>query len=544
MAIAKVDLQIQGLPEESEPAPNEENPGAFIAFNGDDDDGNGVSDRIQTGTILNENDLAPLTISLEPGAIKVGTLRLESTAGGDKIKVWENATKGTEVTLPKTWDLASETPPQTLYVEGIAENGSEGDATLELAYDRKPGMCVKDKAKMAVARPDLEIQNLPEETEPGDNEEKPGGVVCLNEDDDDKNKVPDKDQTGTVKDENDLVPLKIALTLMRNQGALKLEAVAGAGKVKVWETKEKGAQVMLPKTWDLASAQPPAEVFVERVQAGGETADVTLRLTYSDGQISPSDMVNIGGQGIGFDVEGFVAQVPSTTGRVIEQPIPNKDESLEIRNRGLLVSKTTKVTIHVCAPEKEKDKEAKRWTVGFNQVVTAIDRHFDYMTFRLRRLFIVGPPVADVPKNDPHHFFYTKQFQKDGDSVVLDQQSEPRAQPNFGFVDFPISTAKWIVDGEGATFSKQRTDFVFRLLAIRDDGEKVFLRHFVWISDGEIIFDATKPIGSRTITANFNSSGIPGGIQPGKGPGDLKLDGPFANDTKNQQEVREPLPSR
>ena len=64
--VVKVDLQMQGLPEEDQPQPHEENPGAFVVLNSDDDNSNNKVDKDEvpvepstTVTVARENDLVP-----------------------------------------------------------------------------------------------------------------------------------------------------------------------------------------------------------------------------------------------------------------------------------------------------------------------------------------------------------------------------------------------------------------------------------------------------------------------------------------------------
>jgi hypothetical protein len=49
--------------------------------------------------------------------------------------VWETANKTGPVSLPKSWNLASETLPATLYVEAIDKSSAEGDTVLNLKWE-------------------------------------------------------------------------------------------------------------------------------------------------------------------------------------------------------------------------------------------------------------------------------------------------------------------------------------------------------------------------------------------------------------------------
>ncbi len=130
----------------------EESPGAIVFENWDNDDGDAAHtpDKDET-SVTGENDLVPFYPKLEP-TLTTGTLKLEATAGGSRVKVWMSATKGTEVTLPKTWDLATETVPTTLYLEGYDESASANDVELKLSYANGSSSICDDKLKITVVR--------------------------------------------------------------------------------------------------------------------------------------------------------------------------------------------------------------------------------------------------------------------------------------------------------------------------------------------------------------------------------------------------------
>jgi len=72
-------------------------------------------------------------------------------AGGSKIKVWESATKGTLVTLPKIYATPTELPKE-LWVEGVETSSTARDITLALqcgGFD--------DRIRVTVFKLDIEI---------------------------------------------------------------------------------------------------------------------------------------------------------------------------------------------------------------------------------------------------------------------------------------------------------------------------------------------------------------------------------------------------
>ena len=135
----------------------EESPGAIIFENwdNDDDDANFQPDKGES-SVTGENDLVPIYPKLEP-TMNTGTLKLEATAGGSRVKIWTTSTKGTEITLPKTWDLATETVPATLYLEGYDESTSANDIELKLGYANSGSSICDDKLKVTVVRQNLGV---------------------------------------------------------------------------------------------------------------------------------------------------------------------------------------------------------------------------------------------------------------------------------------------------------------------------------------------------------------------------------------------------
>jgi len=136
--IIKVDLDIDsdydGDIDDTDDA-IEVSEGGAVGLNNDDDDNDDNVDGAETGTVSRENDLVEIGLAIAP-SLNTGEVKLEATQGSSNIEVWENATKGTKVTLPKTWNLATDTVPSTLYVEGDISSGSGRDVELRLSYIR------------------------------------------------------------------------------------------------------------------------------------------------------------------------------------------------------------------------------------------------------------------------------------------------------------------------------------------------------------------------------------------------------------------------
>lgn len=279
VTVNRPDLTLQGLGEETEPEPHELAPGGLVPLNKDDDDTNGTADKDQAGPITGENDLVAL--SVDSSGATTGTLKLEAASGGSRVKIWETATKQNEIVLPKTWDLASETPPATVWVEGVVASAAPRDVELKLTYTAEGGSGCSDSVKLTVVGVDLVLQDLTEETTPEPHELKPGGFITLNDDDDNNNATPDVSETGAIAGEDNLAVLKLTVTPSGlDFGTLTLEAPAGGTSIKLWKSANRTQQETLPKSWTLpAATPPPAQYYVEGVTQSGALRNITIRAT-------------------------------------------------------------------------------------------------------------------------------------------------------------------------------------------------------------------------------------------------------------------------
>jgi len=279
--VVGVDLVVAGLGEGEEM-----NPGAFVQLNTDDDEPNGHPDILDAPSI-DEDDLAPMTLEVEPGELD-GNVTLDATAGKWRVGVWPTATKtGTQVSLPETWTPG--TTPAELHLEGYSASGGLRDVTLELKHTGH-GLTVTDTAKVTVAKADMQMTGLPEAEE-----EYPGGYLCENNDDDDGDGVVDYDD-GYNKDgtpgndddtnvsENDLVLLTFQKVLPESMtGPVTLSKTDGGSRIKLWTsaTKGEGNEVGLPATYQ-TPAELPETLYVEielSVESGGGSVEDKVKMT-------------------------------------------------------------------------------------------------------------------------------------------------------------------------------------------------------------------------------------------------------------------------
>jgi len=263
--IFDVDLVITGLTEE------EENAGKYIGINNDDDNGNEVPDKDESGPVVNEDDLAEIEPSIEP-ELHSGTAALEVFWEGanNPIKIWETSEKGTELIMTqygspaiKIWDLSQETLPEKLYVEGYRA----GEALFMFYYGYFFDI---DWAGFTVVELILSAYDLDGVVSDA-NEENPGAYVHFNLDNDNSSnnsvgapKHPGGDYLETsssVSGEDDLKLFGMFLyPWSLNIGTIILNVPPGA---KVWKSATKGSSNLVfspgEYTWDLSNQQQQQE---------------------------------------------------------------------------------------------------------------------------------------------------------------------------------------------------------------------------------------------------------------------------------------------
>jgi subtilisin family serine protease len=120
-----------------------------------------------------------------------------------------------------------------------------------------------------------------------------GGFASLNKDDDNENAIPDKDETGIIANEDDLVPVTLKFNPEEDDGELILYAVTvDSGKIKIWNSPNKNEQILLPMTYELPS-EFPKTLWVEGINTSNALRDVELVLTHSSSTGDYQDKVKI-----------------------------------------------------------------------------------------------------------------------------------------------------------------------------------------------------------------------------------------------------------
>lgn len=259
----KLDLVVNGHKDDSVPDCD----AFYICVNDDDDDKKGVDDRDVKAAA--EDDLVQVTLKMEPE--KSGNVTLLASTGGDKIRVWKDSVKSEEIKLP----YSPPKLPMDVWLEGYLPSDKARDVELVLKSDDPH--CEVHRL-FTVERPDLDMDAVPFTAR-----QNPGGFVCINKDDDDKNQAPDKDDaTAAPGVEDDLVGITVGK--LPKEGSVTLSVTAGGNKVRVWEESQdhknlKGsrAEGKSYKAQDL-----PKKLWVEGVKASGAPADVKLEVKDDD----------------------------------------------------------------------------------------------------------------------------------------------------------------------------------------------------------------------------------------------------------------------
>lgn len=126
----------------------ENSPGKIVTDNTDDDNRNGIPDKNETGIVNNEDDLTQVNLSYSPlSGINGRKVTLLQSVGGSNIKLWTTPNKETQIILPKTYIVGTNTIPTVLYAEGVNTGEVVIDAIMQLANETE---VVRDKVKFTV----------------------------------------------------------------------------------------------------------------------------------------------------------------------------------------------------------------------------------------------------------------------------------------------------------------------------------------------------------------------------------------------------------
>lgn len=239
----------------------------YVCLNDDDDDKKGVDDRDVKAAA--EDDLIQITLKMEPE--KSGNPTLSAASGGDKIRVWKDAHKSEEIQLP----YSPAKLPVDVWVEGYRPSDKARD--VELVWKSDDPHCEVHRL-FTVERPDIDMDGVVHAAR-----QNPGGFVCVNKDDDDKNGVPDKDDAIAAPGvEDDLVA--ITIDKLPKEGSVTFSVAQGGDKVRVWEPAAGNANLKggVVNSKSYQAADLPKKLWVEGIKASGALRDVRLEVKDDD----------------------------------------------------------------------------------------------------------------------------------------------------------------------------------------------------------------------------------------------------------------------
>lgn len=252
-------------------------PGLILGSNEDDDNANGVPDKLDTSAVTGENDLVAISISVAPTTTHLSGWKAKLLGTGG-IKVYADAQKSVEIPIfdapmmgktAKIWLLGSESIPSTVYVEGTGA----GEATLTMQVLRSVNgtdtLFTSDTAKFTVLAPNLATDSNNDGTIDGYDDAveigNPGKILGRNDDDDNSNGTLDMNEN-PVTGENDLK--QVNLSWFGSGGfsftgyKLQLGIGSGSENIRVWTTSTKTAQLTLPITYTIGTDTIPSTIWI------------------------------------------------------------------------------------------------------------------------------------------------------------------------------------------------------------------------------------------------------------------------------------------
>lgn len=224
-------------------------------------------------------------------------LQLTITKGSGVKKILSADTSLQDASDSVQWlrDSPAENGPADQYVFKIgAVRSSQEYVSIHGTFQREGGggdggTSTPSTFDVDVPGVDIDIDGVTEE-----NEETTGGCIAWNGDDDNHNQTPDKEESGAVAGENDLLKITIGKVepSTRLTGTVTLSASAGGEKIKLWTSATKEAPVTLPKTYATPS-ELPKDLWVEGVAASGAERDVELKVSYTNKGKTTEDKVKL-----------------------------------------------------------------------------------------------------------------------------------------------------------------------------------------------------------------------------------------------------------
>ncbi len=197
------------------------------------------------------------------------------------------------VTPTVTWTITRPSPLGPVegtgyFASALAEAVGDYSVVFTVSVDREcapPPVSVGPET-VTVVGPDLALSGVAEQ-----DEENPGGFLCVNDDDDNNNDTPDKDDPGPTAGEDDLKAFMMIATGLDPTVTVTLSVPSGASKVRIYENADRSNPVTVPASWP--ADQVPSVYYLEGVAASAAVRDVELKLESVGGQPQCADVVKL-----------------------------------------------------------------------------------------------------------------------------------------------------------------------------------------------------------------------------------------------------------
>jgi len=252
-----------------------------IYVNNDDDNTNGVID-LSEDPVEGEDDLFELLLDVSPDLTEEdvnGPVCFADIPGN--VKLWKDSFKNEEATCYSVTSL-----PVSVYVEGLAPSGDLLDTEIKVELELNSGVMCRDSVKLTILKVDLDAMKVSHNTANGElpdsDETSPGAFVPINNDDDDydASNTADKDQSGSITGESDLLPIKLH----------KVDPVVTGSKytldiptqVKIWQNSDRSGAVTGTTEFD---ANVDTTLYVEGITAGSGN----IKINWKDGTTTLDD---------------------------------------------------------------------------------------------------------------------------------------------------------------------------------------------------------------------------------------------------------------
>ena len=321
---------------------DEEEGGAYIAYNNDDDDKDGVAD-YEDYDNADEDDLVKIDVNCLPDSEDLtGWVELRVDEDGPlNIKVWDSSTKGNLV-IPNgaeednyTAQLAIGDLPGELWVEGCGYGN--GTDVLSLRYTPNgtwfPGNLNADIINVTTVIVDMSVDGVAESEE-----ESVGGYVPLG-----GVKRVVLNRVKPVGDPPGQPPGGVPLD---GSHRMTLDLIDGdASKIRIWDNAERtGTPWTLPLNFS-SGITWPYEVWVEGVEASDSVGDLTLGWEYSIGGRTVQDRIKVTAVEVDLDIVGVADADEEDVGGYVslnkdddnDEGTADKDEEATVTNEDNLV---------------------------------------------------------------------------------------------------------------------------------------------------------------------------------------------------------------